>query len=131
MHAGPGRFRARGQSDGSAPATIASMVSCWWTLDAFDFTIFVFIMRPISQAYGVPLTAVTAVFTLTLWYASPPPESGAHSGQERRDRGGDSLAGRTFVEGESGRRIDLEANPASIRRPAQIRAGQSEAETLA
>src|SRR6201993_5051455 len=38
-----------------------------WTLDAFDFTIFLLIMLPIAQEFGVPLTAVTAVFTLTLW----------------------------------------------------------------
>ena len=38
-----------------------------WTLDAFDFTIFVFIMLPIAKEFGVPLTAVTAVFTVTLW----------------------------------------------------------------
>src|SRR5271156_6675738 len=38
-----------------------------WTLDAFDFTIFLLIMLPISQEFNVPLTAVTAVFTLTLW----------------------------------------------------------------
>ena len=38
-----------------------------WTLDAFDFTIFLLIMVPISQEFHVPLTAVTAVFTLTLW----------------------------------------------------------------
>jgi MFS transporter, SHS family, lactate transporter len=38
-----------------------------WTLDAFDFTIFLLIMLPISQEFGVPLTAVTAVFTITLW----------------------------------------------------------------
>jgi MFS transporter, SHS family, lactate transporter len=37
-----------------------------WTLDAFDFTIFLLIMLPISQEFNVPLTAVTAVFTLTL-----------------------------------------------------------------
>src|SRR5271156_4587765 len=44
-------------------------VAAWlgWTLDSFDFTIFVFIMLPISQEFHVPLTAVTAVFTLTLW----------------------------------------------------------------
>ena len=33
-----------------------------WTLDAFDFTIFLLIMLPISQEFNVPLTAVTAVF---------------------------------------------------------------------
>jgi SHS family lactate transporter-like MFS transporter len=38
-----------------------------WTLDAFDFTIFLLIMVPISQEFSVPLTAVTAVFTITLW----------------------------------------------------------------
>ena len=38
-----------------------------WTLDAFDFTVFLLIMLPISQEFGVPLTEVTAVFTVTLW----------------------------------------------------------------
>jgi MFS transporter, SHS family, lactate transporter len=38
-----------------------------WTLDAFDFTIFLLIMVPIAQSFGVPLVAVTAVFTITLW----------------------------------------------------------------
>jgi MFS transporter, SHS family, lactate transporter len=44
-------------------------VAAWlgWTLDAFDFTIFLLIMLPIAQDFNVPLTAVTAVFTLTLW----------------------------------------------------------------
>jgi SHS family lactate transporter-like MFS transporter len=44
-------------------------VAAWlgWTLDAFDFTIFLLIMLPISQEFNVPLTAVTTVFTLTLW----------------------------------------------------------------
>ncbi len=44
-------------------------IAAWlgWTLDAFDFTIFLLIMLPISQEFGVPLTAVTAVFTITLW----------------------------------------------------------------
>ena len=44
-------------------------VAAWlgWTLDAFDFTIFLLIMLPISQEFNVPLTAVTIVFTLTLW----------------------------------------------------------------
>ena len=36
-------------------------------VDAFDFTIFLLIMLPISQEFGVPLTAVAIVFTLTLW----------------------------------------------------------------
>jgi SHS family lactate transporter-like MFS transporter len=44
-------------------------VAAWlgWTLDAFDFTIFLLIMLPIAQEFNVPLTEVTAVFTLTLW----------------------------------------------------------------
>jgi SHS family lactate transporter-like MFS transporter len=44
-------------------------VAAWlgWTLDAFDFTIFLLIMLPIAQEFHVPLTAVTAVFTITLW----------------------------------------------------------------
>ena len=44
-------------------------VAAWlgWTLDAFDFTIFLLIMVPIAQEFNVPLTEVTAVFTVTLW----------------------------------------------------------------
>ncbi len=44
-------------------------IAAWlgWTLDAFDFTIFLLIMVPISKYFGVPLLAVTAVFTITLW----------------------------------------------------------------
>src|ERR1700690_1786771 len=44
-------------------------VAAWlgWTLDAFDFTIFLLIMVPIAKEFNVPLTAVTAVFTITLW----------------------------------------------------------------
>jgi MFS transporter, SHS family, lactate transporter len=38
-----------------------------WTLDAFDFTIFLLIMVPIAKEFDVPLTAVTAIFTITLW----------------------------------------------------------------
>ncbi|MBV9824889.1 MAG: hypothetical protein JO001_04290, partial [Alphaproteobacteria bacterium] len=40
-----------------------AFVASWlgWTLDAFDFTIFLLIMVPISQEFNVPLTAVTAV----------------------------------------------------------------------
>ena len=34
-----------------------------WTLDAFDFTVFLLIMVPIAQEFNVPLTEVTAVFT--------------------------------------------------------------------
>jgi hypothetical protein len=44
-------------------------IAAWlgWTLDAFDFTIFLLIMLPISQEFHVPLVAVTAVLALTLW----------------------------------------------------------------
>jgi len=38
-----------------------------WTLDAFDFTVFLLIMVPIAKEFDVPLTAVTVVFTITLW----------------------------------------------------------------
>ncbi len=37
-----------------------------WTLDAFDFTVFLLIMSPIAQEFGVPLIEVTAVFSVTL-----------------------------------------------------------------
>ena len=36
-----------------------------WTLDAFDFTVFLLIMVPISKEFNVSLTEVTAVFTVT------------------------------------------------------------------
>src|SRR5690242_533366 len=44
-------------------------VAAWlgWTLDAFDFTIFLMIMVPIAQEFNVPLVEVTFVFTVTLW----------------------------------------------------------------
>jgi len=44
-------------------------VAAWlgWTLDAFDFTIFLLIMVPIAESFNVPLIEVTAVFTITLW----------------------------------------------------------------
>src|SRR2546428_9899224 len=44
----------------------------WWagwvgrTLDAFDFTVFLLIMVPISKEFNVSLTQMTAVFTVTL-----------------------------------------------------------------
>jgi SHS family lactate transporter-like MFS transporter len=38
-----------------------------WTLDPFDFTIFLLIMVPIANEFKVPLTDVAAVFTITLW----------------------------------------------------------------
>jgi MFS transporter, SHS family, lactate transporter len=44
-------------------------IAAWlgWTLDAFDFTVFLLIMVPIAKEFDVPLTAVAAVFTITLW----------------------------------------------------------------
>ncbi len=38
-----------------------------WMLDAFDFTIFLLIFAPIAYEFGVSVTAVAAVLTLTLW----------------------------------------------------------------
>jgi SHS family lactate transporter-like MFS transporter len=38
-----------------------------WTLDAFDFTVFLLIMAPIAKTFGAPLTAVAFVLTITLW----------------------------------------------------------------
>jgi MFS transporter, SHS family, lactate transporter len=44
-------------------------VAAWlgWTLDSFDFTIFLLLMLPISRTFHVPLVDVTAVLALTLW----------------------------------------------------------------
>ena len=44
-------------------------VAAWlgWTLDAFDFTIFLLIMVPIAKEFDVPLVDVTFVLTVTLW----------------------------------------------------------------
>lgn len=44
-------------------------IAAWlgWTLDAFDFTIFLLLMVPIAADFGVPLTEVAIVFTLTFW----------------------------------------------------------------
>jgi MFS transporter, SHS family, lactate transporter len=44
-------------------------IAAWfgWMLDAFDFTIFLFIMVPIAKEFGVSVTAVAAVLTLTIW----------------------------------------------------------------
>jgi MFS transporter, SHS family, lactate transporter len=38
-----------------------------WTLDAFDFTVFLLIMVPIAKEFHAPLAAVAFVLTLTLW----------------------------------------------------------------
>ena len=39
-----------------------------WTLDAFDFTVFLFVMVPIAKEFGVSVTAVASILTLTLWF---------------------------------------------------------------
>ncbi len=38
-----------------------------WTLDAFDFTVFLLIIKPIAEHFNVSITTVTVVFTITLW----------------------------------------------------------------
>ena len=38
-----------------------------WTLDAFDFTIFLLIMVAIAKEFDVPMTEVAFLFTITLW----------------------------------------------------------------
>src|SRR5438105_15815325 len=38
-----------------------------WTLDAFDFTMFLLLLVPITQEFGVPLVATATIITLTLW----------------------------------------------------------------
>ena len=48
---------------------LACWIAAWlgWTLDSFDFTVFLLLMVPIRTTLGVPLTEVAVVFTLTLW----------------------------------------------------------------
>jgi SHS family lactate transporter-like MFS transporter len=38
-----------------------------WTLDAFDFTISLLVLVPITQEFKVPLTAAALIVMLTLW----------------------------------------------------------------
>src|SRR3954454_13896967 len=44
-------------------------IAAWlgWTLDAFDFTVFLVLIVPIAKSFGEPLTYVALVGTLTLW----------------------------------------------------------------
>ncbi|HUB11059.1 MAG TPA: MFS transporter [Acetobacteraceae bacterium] len=46
-----------------------AFLAAWlgWTLDAFDFTVFLLIMHPIAETFHVSMTEVTFVFTITLW----------------------------------------------------------------
>jgi SHS family lactate transporter-like MFS transporter len=39
-----------------------------WMLDAFDHTIFLFIMVAVAEEFGVSVTAVAAILTLTIWF---------------------------------------------------------------
>src|ERR1044071_9933900 len=43
-------------------------VAAWlgWTLDAFDFTVFLLIMVPIAREFGIRFPEVSAVFSVTL-----------------------------------------------------------------
>ena len=65
-----------------------AFVAAWlgWTLDAFDFTIFLLIMHPIAEAFHVPFISVTFVFTITLWMRLrvPPPRAGSAIGSDAR-----------------------------------------------
>src|SRR5229473_3259372 len=38
-----------------------------WTLDAFDFTVFLLIMKPIADEFSVPVSEVAWILALTLW----------------------------------------------------------------
>ena len=38
-----------------------------WTLDAFDFTVFLLLMKPIADEFKVPLPEVVFVLSVTLW----------------------------------------------------------------
>ena len=38
-----------------------------WTLDAFDFTVFLLIMKPIADEFSVPVSGVAWILALTLW----------------------------------------------------------------
>ena len=54
----------------SAPPRFACTVAAGffgWTLDGFDFTIFIFVMVAIAKEFGVSVTALAGVLTVTLW----------------------------------------------------------------
>jgi hypothetical protein len=60
------RRRGRSLVEGTDKGSMVCLCRCL-TLDAFDFTVFLLIMHPIAQTFGVSMTAVTFVFTITLW----------------------------------------------------------------
>src|SRR5436190_23241622 len=37
-----------------------------WTLDAFDFTVFLLIMKPIADEFGVPASELACILALTM-----------------------------------------------------------------
>ena len=59
-----------------------------WTLDAFDFTIFLLIMVPISQEFGVPMTEVAFVLTSPCGcgWSVPSPRDGWPTGSAAKSR---------------------------------------------
>ena len=46
-----------------------AFIASWlgWTLDAFDFTVFLFLLVPIAKAFNADLTLVVLVGSLTMW----------------------------------------------------------------
>jgi hypothetical protein len=46
-----------------------AFIAAWlgWTLDAFDFTVFLFLLVPIAKEFNADLTLVVLVGSLTMW----------------------------------------------------------------
>ena len=46
-----------------------AFIAAWlgWTLDAFDFTVFLFLLVPIAKEFNADLTLVVFVGSLTMW----------------------------------------------------------------
>jgi SHS family lactate transporter-like MFS transporter len=46
-----------------------AFIAAWlgWTLDAFDFTVFLFLLVPIAREFNADLTLVVLVGSLTIW----------------------------------------------------------------
>jgi len=53
--------------EGADKGPVVRVGASWlgWTLDAFDFTMFLLITVPISQEFGVPLTEVAFLLSVT------------------------------------------------------------------
>src|ERR1700739_3661101 len=59
------RFDAlKGWTDEQRSVVIATYLG--WTLDAFDYFIFVFVLKDVAEEFSVPLTEVTIAILLTL-----------------------------------------------------------------